>query len=268
MLRYLESIVPSIETAPLAFGQAVHTCKEIFYRSKGDSMQALLAGMEYLEQHRGSFTAEDGAYQAARDRLTKGWAVWLSTFGPSDFSRYRILGVEEPIELTLASGLLVTMRLDLHVKDLETGAFWVCDTKTTSYGLQPMFKALEQDDQMTGYIWALHHLHADQPSSIGGAFGDVLYQKGEVSKAERRFIVRSKKDLRVWELGTTGTLQEISQKAQAFNDGYPHEVIFPRHGGWCAHFPCDYTDICRTYEHGQDCPRGFKIEALIEDLKE
>lgn len=261
MLRYLENIVPARESPSLVFGQAVHSAKETFYKTKGIEMEAVKVGLGYLDQHRASFeTNED--FTAIRTRFIDGWAVWSATFGKKDFTRYRIIAIEQPVELTLASGLIVTMRFDLHVLDLETGAYWVCDTKTTGYGLQPMFKSLEQDDQMTGYIWALYHLHEDRPNSIGGAFGDVLYQKGKVNTAERRYIVRSRTDLQAWELGMTGTLQEISQKAQAFREGYPHQVLFPRHGGWCGHFPCDYTDICRTYHQGDPCPNGFKIEPL------
>lgn len=262
-LRYVEGLIAERQSEALVFGQAWHSVKEAFYRKEPSPVDK---GHEYLNAERASFKEEQGFLDAKR-RLAVGWDAWRAAYEKEDKERYLVKGVEEPVEVVLPNGMVVTMRFDLRVVDQTTGLMWVVDSKTTGWGAGDMAKSLEQDDQMTAYIYAMHKLMLAPGQAIGGAMGDILSQKAYATKAEkrwtttvdRRFIVRSKNDLRRWEAGVIGTFEELSQKVAAVKDGYPEDVLFPRHGGWCAHFPCEYVDFCRLHRKGEEMP-GFVRE--------
>jgi hypothetical protein len=83
-------------------------------------------------------------------------------------------------------------------------------------------------------------------------------------KFERPAIVfRTPEQCDRFELGVGQLFSEMSQKAEAYAQGYDPWMLFPKNTHYCLSFstPCDFADVC-----SQDCekikkaPHGFRKE--------
>ncbi|MFH1624127.1 MAG: hypothetical protein ABID54_03100, partial [Pseudomonadota bacterium] len=111
---------------------------------------------------------------------------------------------------------------------------------------------------VTGYLWGLKQLYHDK--TVRGIKADVIYKRGKAPIVHMVSdpIYRTERDLLEWELGTIGTINEITQKVQEYEKNNALlSMLFWRHHEVCAKWKCEYEDICRLRPQKGEAPIGF-----------
>lgn len=269
-LRYIRGLESNYTKPALVFGGALHDAKEAFYRFHFDTTKM-------IETFRGVLEARKKEYEDPttfeRD-ITDGPKMlfyWANTWGPVDEYEYEIVEVEGSHEFQLANGLSVSVRWDLLARHLETGKYYLFDTKSTRYSLTKSYQSVEGQDQATMYLLGLSKVYPGIFRSTIGLVPDIIYKssRGNVMKAERPGIVmRGKNALREYEQELIGLHMELSQKVAALETGFPYpHMLFPRNGKDDSFFGSDWPDIYRTPlpRDPSKAPPGYHVNQDIID---
>lgn len=265
-LRYIRGIVPLHTKPPLIFGGAIHDAKEAFYLYDF-SMDACIETFEEVMKDR-ALEYEDASTHA--DDLARGRKMLLffgSSYAERDREKYELIEVEGSHEFRLANGLPVTVRWDLLARDRLTKKYYLFDTKTTGYSIPASYKNVEGGDQATMYMLGVSKIYPELYRNLAGLIPDILYKKGNVTKAERPGVVmRTRNELIEYEQELIGLFNELSQKVEALEGGfqYPH-MLFPRNGKDDSMFGSDYPGVYRGVlpRDLERAPPGYRIDTEI-----
>jgi len=258
-IKYIEGIKPRYIAAPLVVGKVIHKAKEAFYRNRMNpsSAEILQIAHDTLAETLSRETI-DGSPTEVYDKVESLLGTWYETWADHDRQVIEVLEVEQEYEIEFGpeeETFLFTIRPDRVLRNKEEDTCDVYDTKTTGYSIKRAYQAVDMEDQITAYIWAIKKVHPEW--KVDSAIIDILYRKGKVAKAERHGpLYRSSLDLKRFELSMYGTILEISQKVQNLSS-YPRELLFPRHGRLCGVYGCEYSELCRTSLKEGEIPLGF-----------
>lgn len=262
-LRYVRCLVPDHTPTPLIYGGAIHSALEYVYK------QWDVEGMVYVFREvlsaREKEYADPDRFRTDLGRGPQELLFWANEWLEHDKQYWKVLAVEEDMQVPLPADLTMTMRLDLIVQDKENGDILVRDHKTTGWSVGGTVNSMDQQDQVTAYLYGLSQVHPDWYRLCQGLQPDILYHKGNVMKAARPTILtRTKHDLQRYAVELSGLLTEMSQKVLAYIQGsHSPYALFPRNGKDSAMFGrVDYEDLQRAVlpANPLEAPPGYVVD--------
>jgi hypothetical protein len=258
-LRYIMGIEPDKTAKALIFGGAFHAGKAAFYKGE-DHREAFLrelgSGKEEYEN------PED--YIADENRGTLLLDTWVEQHGRGDLIDHTILAIEEPMEVALPNGYVVTFRCDAVLRPRGRTESYVYETKTTGFSVEVTEVGVAMGDQATMYLWGTRKAHPEW--NVAGLIPDIAYQRqSRITCARGDVVFRTNREMDQFEKMAVGLLSEISAKTQALDHGHDPLVLFDRNTSWCTSYnrPCEYASICRNWDL-KGIPEGFRKTSWSE----
>jgi hypothetical protein len=262
-LKYQLQIAPRYTSKHLIYGGVIHEAFNHYYTHDFDMASAI----EYFESRLEERKEEYERFTDFQEDLIRGPKMldaWEVAYGMPDRESFEVLESEREYVLPIGPEFTFTVRPDVVKRHKESNVVYVFDYKSTGYSIPKTIQNADCDDQLTAYIYALSKAHPEW--EIGGAYIDVLYNRGSVSEACRSEVIyRDERALMQFELNFAGVIQEITQKVKALGEGYPRHLLFPRNGRICGLFGCEYASICRTDPKEGVIPPGFKRDEWPEE---
>lgn len=234
------------------FGSAYHKFREILedtFQKTGSADDAYKAAMAYVLSVN---LPEDSSPYAKFSYLTNirliktcqiAYDYWEKE---KKLGRFKVLGIEQPINVQLPDGNYTSGRVDQIVD--WSGQIWDRDWKTSSKDEKMFSAGVEPNDQATRYIYMLEKLHG---KSVGGVIFEVIYQTKTVEP--KIFVVptqRTAAQLQHWE-----TEQIMLNKIL---DMYRDQDFWPMHVFKTNCAWCDYAMVCRR-------PNEKSMMAVLEE---
>lgn len=244
-LRYYVGILPTKISKALIFGKAWHSGMEVFYRG-GTIDDAYNKIISEIERAKFSFKKLED-YDESLLRVPILFRAWYEAIGTKLHDEYQVIAVEEELRPLIADKITMTIRPDAVVKRRSDGRILIPEHKTTGYSVQAMFETVDAQDQATAYCWGLVRAKPELTLNFGGLLLDVVYNHGKVTDVQQTTLVRSQSSMIEFELSMFGLFTELAKRIRRL-DADPDMVplLFPRNGGACSTFGCEYADICRT----------------------
>lgn len=251
-IKYICGILPTKLGKALLFGKAWHEGMEVFYSGACAASMETLAEESYqkilatLAESRLQFRSEEDYTEA----ITKAgilFQVWYKEIGQKLHSEYEILMVEKELRPKLGDAFTMTIRPDAVVRHRATGRIDIPEHKTTSYSIVSQLDTVMRNDQATAYIWGFLKTNPQYALNFGGVLLDVCYNRSKVTEVKQQTIVRNRSTLAEFELSLLGVFLDLSQRIRGLEikpDLLP--MLFPRNGGACSSFGCEYESICRN----------------------
>jgi hypothetical protein len=249
--RYVKNLDTKFKAPPLIFGTAVHAALESWYIDqmnggkdlelrKANALQTFIKSMEAEE---GEY-AEHDYYIIDRDRGFKLVSNYFDQY-PDDERLWKILAVEESVQMVLPTGDIFTGTVDLKVQ--IDGRIYIVDHKTTGWGMSQCMRSLEASDQSTGYTMIHNVMHPDQEAV--GLIYNVLRSVKSVTEYSRTMVVKPKSEQKRFAREIADGFGEIVQKM-----GDPN-ACFRRNTQNCFAYnrACPYLELCQ----------GAPLEALM-----
>lgn len=262
-LRYVRGYRLVHTPKALVFGGHMHSAVESFYVT-GDPEAPLDVFSYYHDKDVNRYEFVEDWEQDGEDgpiMLT----TWLNEWAEYDMATYDVKSVERLVEVPLANGFIMTVKMDRLMRHRSTGHLEAFDTKTTRYSIPATQRNVEEQDQATAYLLACKKLYPDE--HVIGLSPDIIYKRGRVSKAERPSIVtRSQRELAEFEMEIIGLLLEMAQKVKSLAD-YPPHLLFPRNGKDESFFGSSFPDLYREPlpKDPTIAPPGYEIDPWIAD---
>jgi hypothetical protein len=251
-IKYICGILPTKLGKALLFGKAWHEGMEVFYKGNKDEDQVALADkahgriLENLRECRTQFrTNEEFDEMYAKASIL--FQVWYRDIGQFLHRDYEVLMVEQEFRPKLGGAFTMTIRPDAVVRHRATGRIDIPEHKTTSYSIVSQLETVMRNDQATAYIWGLLKTHPEFALNFGGVLLDVCYNRSKITEVKQQTIVRNRATLTEFELSLLGVFLDLANRVRAF-DKRPElqPMLFPRNGGACSAFGCEYEGICRN----------------------
>jgi hypothetical protein len=256
----------------LIFGSAFHEGKATFYQTKSlDKAKAKVRSE--LKKYRSLFEYQE-QYDKAVLRCPVLLQRWAEIFGYADFDKYDLVEVEGNYntEVPGTNGFIFTGRIDALVRDKADGQLYILETKTAGSSVNLTINGVFNGDQATSYIWLAGLKYGEK---IAGVIADVAYwntnakYESNIEIVRSELITRSDDDIEMFVKGLALLFSEISQKAEAFNQGYDAASLFPRNTFYCMSYgkACEFINICRlNYKKDGYVPLGFTKDKRKLDL--
>lgn len=246
--RYVRGLTLSgkgLPDAPRTWGGLVHNGWENLYKgmSVAEAVDALdLTPLERLQEH-GDFHTP-----AALRRVVEDYA---NTVLDKDLARFDVLTTEHDLVGPLSSTLSWMGRIDLTLREKDTGLIYVIDHKTTGKKVDSSYwtESFSHDQQMTSYWWLASREYGDN-------FGGILINACQTTKTipcnlDRCPVVRDDWEIDEWysNISSMGprirTAYEIGKQCVAAGlSETSAEVLaaFPINNTYSENF-CDYRHL-------------------------
>jgi hypothetical protein len=175
-LRHIHGRNSLEEAAAAKAGQAAHASLAVYLQTRSRDGALVKFAYEYAawsqETTPDPLTGDPVPRVADDDRLSFKNLVrvleeWYSR-EPLRQYRWEILDIEKGFELPIddTGELIFTGRLDVIVRDLDTGGLWVVDHKTRSSITDWWKDKFVMDSQMSGYAWAASKLYGEPVTGV------------------------------------------------------------------------------------------------------
>lgn len=254
---------------PLALGSAVHEAQEVFYNTNFNYDKCIDRGLEVIKDLNPLLT----------DKLASALHIWHGFIGRFEREKVKVLLVEEPIDIKLPNGFVMTGRLDRLLQDLETDEIFIDDTKTTGWDLTKTFRNYTYHDQPKLYFAGFKDTFPELATKCNGWRTDGIYVRERLSKgvgtgefyghAERSPIVTF----------LDGQLGDIRNSYASFIDdmayklalvekeGESPSLAFPGCGSHCLAYNkiCEYYNYCHKVDESPSMPHNFTRDEWVDD---
>jgi len=247
--HYVRKLEAKYKSTSLIFGGAIHAGLEAYYRGAMEELSPetrvanMLASFSAAMQEEEAEYAEHEWYDADLARGLKMLTKYEEFYRGKD--NFKVLAVEEPVRMTLATGDEFTGTIDLKIR--KEGQVFIVDHKTTKWGMTQSLQSLSVSDQATGYTLIHNVLHPEEPAV--GLIYNVLRNNQSVFEFSRALVVKSRKDQERFQGDITSILDEIATKMAN------PEARWVRNTQNCYAFnrPCPFLELCQ----------GANFEGLI-----
>ena len=262
-LKYVRGLKP-IHTKPaLIKGGIIHSAIEAAYLYDADSAHKTLATL--FDHRRPEYENPEQHATDWRDSEAM-LCAWLTTWLTHDKDTYHLMHIEDPFELPLPNGFLISVRFDALLQSKTDGELRVLDHKTTGYSPMAAHKSLDDSDQSTCYQWAASKLYPN--NRIIGVESDVIFKRSNMraAKCQRVGIVqRTPWYIDQWQIAMIAWLSDIARRVHMLNEGYPPAFAFPRGESYWG--PNDWPGIYRAPlpDDPTEPPHGYTIDAWQQD---
>ena len=179
---------------------------------------------------------------------------WFEEIGCKLHDEYVIIAVEDEERPKLGGKFTMTIRPDAVVKARSTGAIYIPEHKTTAYSILSQIESVTRNDQATAYCWGVLRTHPEYALNFGGVLLDVCYNRFNAKTrtnsepdVKQTTIIRNKQNLVEFELNLLGVFLDLANRVRGY-EVHPElsALMFPRNGGACSAFGCEYEGICRN----------------------
>jgi hypothetical protein len=166
----------------------------------------------------------------------------------------------------------MTIRCDAVVQTKIEKYVIILETKTSSFSKRITEEAVQLGDQATSYLFGVQKVLGLKPM---GVIPDIAYwNKKSTNLSNLEFIrgdviQRSEAEIRNFEISIGQLFHEMSQKAEAYRQGYDPWLLFPRNSHYCTAYstPCEFAHVCRSNcELVKRAPVGFRKLRTIRKL--
>jgi hypothetical protein len=238
--RYVKLLEPKLKATALIFGTAIHAGLEAWYKGQmnGDTAddrldathKAFSAAMQEGEDQYLEHEWYENDYSRGHTMLDK----YIANYGKDNF---KVISVEEPVQMALPTGDVFTGTIDLKV--VQDGRVLIYDHKTTGWAMDLCIRSLAVSDQSTGYTLIHNVLHPEDPAV--GLVYNVLRNNKSVYEFSRSLVVKSRVDQQRFMGDVTCILNEIASKMSN------PESRWIRNTGNCYSYnrPCQYLELCQ-----------------------
>jgi len=246
--RYVKQLQPVHKPSPLIYGGAIHAGLEAWYKGMQENEHIELRLKHMLESFKATMQedeaeyAEHEWYEKDHDRGLLVLQAYAEHYPKEPF---KVLAVEEPVDIELPTGDHFTGTMDLIVE--QEGRVLIYDHKTTGWSMELAVRSLSTSDQATGYTMIHNYLHPDR-QAVGLVF-NMLRNVKSVIEFSRSLVVKSRADQERFNGDVTYTLSEIARKLSN------PEERWVRNTGNCFAYnrACPFLELCQ----------GANFEGLI-----
>jgi len=266
---------------PLINGHAFHEGKATYYQT-GSKKKALAKATSEIKARQHEFERTED-YLKVLERCPILLAAWIDKFGEIDRARFKFLGIEKELTLTLpGTDNVVTVRCDAIVQEKESPHdIYILETKTSSFSIRTTELGVYFGDQATLYTWAVEQA---LNVKVAGVIPDIAYWNKQSASTDNincvrgDIIVRSERRQAQFIAGLVQLQSEISQKVEAYKQGTDPYLLFQRNTHYCNAFfkACEFAEICdNNLAAIKRLPPGFtrdktlikpKPTSYVEDL--
>jgi hypothetical protein len=274
--RYLKGWENKIKGRPLILGGAFHEGKAVFYKT-GSERKAIQVAHDLVDMSKLELIKED--FDDIHYRVPIMLHYWIEKFGRSDRAEYDFVMIERQLEVPVeGTPYIMTIRCDAVVRTKIEKIVIIFETKTSSFSKRIMEESVALGDQATSYLFGIKKMTGLDPI---GVIPDIAYwNKKTTNLSNLEFfrgdvITRSDGEIRTFEKSIGQLFHEMSQKAEAYRQGYDPWILFPRNSHYCTAYstPCEFAGVCRAdCELVKRAPSGFrklrtirKIGGYVED---
>lgn len=246
-IKFLLRIKPTHTAMPLINGSAFHEGKGTFYQT-GSAKKAILRCKQEITSRKSEFQyLED--YEQTLERCPILLEAWIAKFGYGDLKRFNFIAVEEELQVPVpGTDFILTVRPDAVVED-STGCY-ILETKTSSFSIKTTELGVYNGDQATAYIWAVKQAYGKHAEVIPDIayWNKIAKDASNISCVRGDIVSRNERDMAQYIGGLAQLQTEISQKVNAFKNGYDFYTLFQRNTYYCNAFfkPCEFADVCRN----------------------
>jgi hypothetical protein len=223
------------------FGKTMHTGMEAYYKSlqKSDHTgEAVFAGKEAFKRDLESYREVYILGQQFDDDLHRGQRL-IEDYGIHYYNdHFKVVAVEETMELPLSDNSIFTGRLDLAVVSQEA-RLYIVDHKFTGWSLSSFAKSIKVSDQGTGYLLLWNSTHPKEMQASGVMFNICRNYKGATDFL-RPIIYKTEKDIEDFRLEIVEDFKEMYSRLSNPN------ALWPKNTDRCFDYnrPCEYQDLC------------------------
>jgi hypothetical protein len=260
--RYIKGFQNKIVGRPLILGAAFHEGKAMFYQG-ATSAKAVQAALDIVELSKKEMEIEE--YKEVLFRIPIFLRAWIDTFGRNDLKEYKFLAIERQFEVPIeGTPFKMTIRPDAVVQTKVEKTILIMETKTSGFSSRVTEEGVAFGDQATSYLFGVKKMTKWKPMAV---LPDIAYWNSKTRNTENirmirgDLVFRTDEQIRNFEKSMGQLFQEMSQKAQAYKEGFDPWVLFPRNSYYCVSYstPCEFAGICReNCELMKKPPVGFK----------
>lgn len=245
--RYNKNVLPKGISLPLLLGDSFHEGMKRHYinkKKKVDDFDAVvLAAMDVIENSKVDNKSKHIDY------ITRMLVDYEHKYRKID-EDWEVVGTEFP-SVVMIGGILYTGRMDLLVRQISTGLYYVVDHKTTGKALDAYFREFQDDIQGTGYTYIGSRISSVPISGIIINAVQKHKDKAESFTFGRDTFLKTPKDYAEFE-STIKTLDGLIQIADVDNSLYYKN----RTSCWSFGKPCEYLKLC-NYGETEDILYAF-----------
>lgn len=271
-MRYLKGFRNDMTAKPLVQGSAFHEGTAAYYLGKSEKKSIQIA-LSIVEEEKEHMRQED--YEDVLFRIPHFIHYWIEQFGKRDLAEFDIIAVEEELKVPLLdTGYIMTIRPDAIVRVKSNhDLVYIMEKKTSGFSHRVTSEAVYYGDQATAYIWGVRKMmqipvYAVQP--------DIAYWNKQTRDLSNMKFIRGDLVFRdeyqtdCFERGMAQLFLEVSQKAEAYKQGFDPWTLFPRNSHYCLSFstPCDFAEVCmKDWERKRaGTPHGFTKTRTVKRL--
>ena len=229
--RHVEGLVPMVTATPLAFGGAIHTALDEWYKSK-DTDKA-------VEIFKGTYEENIEVDNKRTHRMGE-WI--LRNYNDKYLNQpCKTVATEQAFTLPLPNGNNLIGRLD-KIVDWD-GVLWVMDHKTTSQLGYTFFNMHTPNLQFDGYVWAARQLGYNVQGLIVDA---MLVAKGLLESSSRARLTPLARDFAI--RSDAAVLEYVKEITNIQGDMDLTQVgkaeYYPNYDACTYYGECAYRRIC------------------------
>ena len=249
--KYALQIESKYTSRELIGGAAFHYGKGRYYKH-GNKKKALAEIKGYIKRRANQYYKEED-FEWTYLRYPTMLGAWIDAFGEHDRKQYDVVAVEQELVVKVpgTNGFYATMRPDTILRDRDYKYEWIMETKTTGFSKLLQDKGVYYGDQATMYLWGAREAMG---LKCDGVLPDITYwhkdskDPSKIDCMRGDIVQRTQEEIESFVQGLAGLLNEISQKASAFAQGYDANTLYPRNTSRCMDFfrPCEFSEVCRS----------------------
>lgn len=247
--QYVKGLEPIHKAPAILLGTAGHVGMEAWYEQHkmGSTTSkkvkfAIDAAIGNLEEHYDEYY-DPSKFEVHKRQLRDTFQQYGLQY---DHEPFRVISLEESLEVTLKYGDLFTGRVDL-VTLRDDGRVMIMDHKFTSWSLHNFKRAVQASDQATAYTLLWNKNHPKRPAS-GVIFNLIRNYQGKIDFLQVP-VYRAQADVEVFESEVSENLRDLSQRA------IDPEATWPKNTDHCFSYnrACPFLDLCQ----------GVKYDGLV-----
>jgi len=256
-------------TDPLAMGSAIHEAQECFYKNNFNYNMCIDRGLEVIND----------LNPLLREKLASALHIWNGEIGQFERNKVEVLMVEEPIDIKLSNGFVMTGRLDRLLRDKETDHVFIDDTKSTGWDLTKTLRNYTYHPQPKLYYAGFQDTFPELAKECTGWRTSGIYIRERLSKGmgTGEFYGNAERSPLVSFLD--GQIQDTRNSYASYTDDIAYRlaliekeeslpsVAFPACGSNCLAFNkvCEYYNYCHKVDQKPNMPYNFEHDSWADD---